>query len=151
MKSRCQKLYGRPLYMSEYGASKLVNLLKKMSDAMAIGGKGQKRSIPNIDEIGPRSCNFVDIMNKSIGVEDPMKLVEENVMSDVSAAGGLRPPVICSGTSDLTEPIEVIKKAYMDSSRGHKESVPNGQHQYWKKWIQENSCSSAIFLTTFVV
>ncbi|KAG9136588.1 hypothetical protein Leryth_023852 [Lithospermum erythrorhizon] len=74
-------------------------------------------------------ANFEDIMNKSIGAEDPMKLVEENVMSDVSAAGGLRPPVISSGTSDLTEPIEVIKKAYMDSSRGHKESVPNGQHQ----------------------
>ncbi|KAG9152095.1 hypothetical protein Leryth_017666 [Lithospermum erythrorhizon] len=40
-----QKLYGRPLYMSEYGASKLVNLLKKMSDTMAVGGKGQKRFV----------------------------------------------------------------------------------------------------------
>ncbi|KAG9147364.1 hypothetical protein Leryth_019514 [Lithospermum erythrorhizon] len=81
-------------------------------------------------------ANLEDILNKSIEAEDSMKLVEENVMSDISSALGLRPPVISSGTSDLTEPIEVIKKAYMDSSRGHKESVPNGQLQDTKVGIQ---------------
>ncbi|KAF2321115.1 hypothetical protein GH714_034074 [Hevea brasiliensis] len=40
-----QKLYGRPLYVSEYGAFKLVNLFKKMNDALAIDGKGQKKFI----------------------------------------------------------------------------------------------------------
>uniref|UniRef100_A0A2P2IQ76 Uncharacterized protein MANES_10G079100 n=1 Tax=Rhizophora mucronata TaxID=61149 RepID=A0A2P2IQ76_RHIMU len=40
-----QKTYGRPLYVSEYGAFKLVNLFKKMGDAMAIGGKGGKKFV----------------------------------------------------------------------------------------------------------
>ncbi|KAF5954682.1 hypothetical protein HYC85_007538 [Camellia sinensis] len=40
-----QKIYGRPLYISEYGAFKLVNLLKKMGDTMAIEGKGQKKFV----------------------------------------------------------------------------------------------------------
>ncbi|GAB4850586.1 hypothetical protein Ancab_029895 [Ancistrocladus abbreviatus] len=40
-----QKLFARPLCISEYGASKLVNLLKKMSDAVAIEGKGQKKFV----------------------------------------------------------------------------------------------------------
>ncbi|KAH9625170.1 hypothetical protein KSS87_008772 [Heliosperma pusillum] len=40
-----QKVFGRPLCMSDYGAFKLVNLLKKMSDALVVGGKGQKKSV----------------------------------------------------------------------------------------------------------
>ncbi|XP_024979369.1 uncharacterized protein LOC112516521 [Cynara cardunculus var. scolymus] len=40
-----QKFFGRPLYVSEYGTLKLVNLLKKMSDAISIEGKGQKKLV----------------------------------------------------------------------------------------------------------
>ncbi|KAL7002829.1 hypothetical protein U1Q18_003988 [Sarracenia purpurea var. burkii] len=40
-----QKIFGRPLYVAEYGAFKLVNLLKKMTDAMAIEGKGHKKFV----------------------------------------------------------------------------------------------------------
>ncbi|KAL3621149.1 hypothetical protein CASFOL_036061 [Castilleja foliolosa] len=40
-----QRNYGRPLYISEYGAVKLVNLLKKMDDVIAMRGKGQKRVV----------------------------------------------------------------------------------------------------------
>ncbi|KAL5788336.1 hypothetical protein ACOSP7_005285 [Xanthoceras sorbifolium] len=40
-----QKLFGRPLYVSEYGAYKLVNLFKKMADTMAIDGRGQKKFV----------------------------------------------------------------------------------------------------------
>ncbi|KAJ9175307.1 hypothetical protein P3X46_013874 [Hevea brasiliensis] len=40
-----QKIYGRPLYVSEYGAFKLVNLFKKMNDALTIDGKGQKKLV----------------------------------------------------------------------------------------------------------
>ncbi|CAN0927886.1 Meiosis regulator and mRNA stability factor 1 [Linum grandiflorum] len=43
--SEYQKLYGRPLHLSEYGACKLVNLFKKMNDVMAIEGKGLKRFV----------------------------------------------------------------------------------------------------------
>lgn len=40
-----QKIYGRPLYISEYGAMKLVNLFKKMGDTMAVEGKGQRKFV----------------------------------------------------------------------------------------------------------
>lgn len=40
-----QKLFGRPLYVSEYGALKLVNLFRKMSDAITVDGKGQKKFV----------------------------------------------------------------------------------------------------------
>ncbi|XP_030523352.1 uncharacterized protein LOC115735994 isoform X2 [Rhodamnia argentea] len=40
-----QKVFGRPLYVSEYGVFKLVNLFKKMNDAMAVEGKGQKKFV----------------------------------------------------------------------------------------------------------
>lgn len=39
------KTYGRPLYVSEYGASKLVNLLKKMADAISIEGKEHRKFV----------------------------------------------------------------------------------------------------------
>ncbi|KVI10788.1 uncharacterized protein LOC112507620 [Cynara cardunculus var. scolymus] len=40
-----QKSFGRPLYVSEYGTFKLVNLLKKMGDKIAIEGKGQRKFV----------------------------------------------------------------------------------------------------------
>lgn len=40
-----QKMYGRPLYVSEYGAVKLVNLLKKMVDAISVEGKGHRKFV----------------------------------------------------------------------------------------------------------
>ncbi|XP_059652885.1 uncharacterized protein LOC132299977 [Cornus florida] len=40
-----QKFFGRPLYVSEYGAFKLVNLLKKMADAMTVEGKGHRKFV----------------------------------------------------------------------------------------------------------
>lgn len=43
--SEYQKLFGRPLYVAEYGALKLVNLFKKMGDTMAVEGKGQRKFV----------------------------------------------------------------------------------------------------------
>ncbi|CAM8941613.1 unnamed protein product [Rhodiola kirilowii] len=40
-----QKLFGRPLYISEYGVFKLFNLFKKMSDIIAVDGKGHKKVV----------------------------------------------------------------------------------------------------------
>ncbi|KAL1329652.1 hypothetical protein HN51_046836 [Arachis hypogaea] len=40
-----QKAYGRTLYVSDYGAIKLVNLFKKMGDTMAVEGKGQRKFV----------------------------------------------------------------------------------------------------------
>ncbi|XVF67564.1 hypothetical protein PTKIN_Ptkin10aG0131300 [Pterospermum kingtungense] len=39
------KFFGRPLYVAEYGAFKLVNLFKKMRDTLAIDGKGHKKFV----------------------------------------------------------------------------------------------------------
>ncbi|XP_019104606.2 uncharacterized protein LOC104891205 [Beta vulgaris subsp. vulgaris] len=50
-----QKEFGRPLYISEYGACKLVNLLKKMSDVMSVEGKGQKKFV-YLRNVRPGSC-----------------------------------------------------------------------------------------------
>lgn len=43
--SEYQKFYGRPLYMSQYGASKLVNLLRKMDDAMLVEGEACQKLV----------------------------------------------------------------------------------------------------------
>ncbi|XP_022725477.1 uncharacterized protein LOC111281933 [Durio zibethinus] len=40
-----QKFFGRPLYVEEFGAFKLVNLFKKMGDTLAIEGKGHKKFV----------------------------------------------------------------------------------------------------------
>ncbi|KAL9235217.1 hypothetical protein vseg_009998 [Gypsophila vaccaria] len=40
-----QKVFSRPLYIQDYGSAKLVNLLKKMSDALVVEGKGQKKFV----------------------------------------------------------------------------------------------------------
>lgn len=40
-----QKVFGRPLYVSEYGALKLVNLFKKMTDTLAVEGKGNRKFV----------------------------------------------------------------------------------------------------------
>ncbi|EXC17326.1 hypothetical protein L484_027515 [Morus notabilis] len=40
-----QRAFGRPLYVSEYGAFKLVNLFKKMGDAIVVEGRGQKKFV----------------------------------------------------------------------------------------------------------
>ncbi|CAA0807523.1 Putative endonuclease or glycosyl hydrolase [Striga hermonthica] len=43
--SEYQRNYGRPLYVSEYGSGKLVNLLKKMVDVVSVEGTGQKKVV----------------------------------------------------------------------------------------------------------
>ncbi|KAF8389741.1 hypothetical protein HHK36_024260 [Tetracentron sinense] len=54
-----QKIFGRPLFVAEYGAFKLLNLLKKMADTLTVAGKGQKKfvylrnSIDRPDKTGP--------------------------------------------------------------------------------------------------
>ncbi|XP_010258127.1 PREDICTED: uncharacterized protein LOC104597991 [Nelumbo nucifera] len=39
------KIYGRPLYVAEYGASGLVNLLKKMADVMNVERRGNRKYV----------------------------------------------------------------------------------------------------------
>ncbi|KAK3022558.1 hypothetical protein RJ639_047496 [Escallonia herrerae] len=62
--SEYQKLFGCPLYVAEYGACKLVNLLKKMGDKLYIEGKGQKK--------------FVYLRNSRAGPNSPPLAVGKN-------------------------------------------------------------------------
>ncbi|KAK3015049.1 LOW QUALITY PROTEIN: hypothetical protein RJ639_005574 [Escallonia herrerae] len=62
--SEYQKLFGRPLYVAEYGACKLVNLLKKMGDKLYIEGKRQKK--------------FVYLRNLRAGPNSPPLVVGKN-------------------------------------------------------------------------
>lgn len=41
--SEYQKVFGRPLFLVEYGSYKLVNLIEKMHDVFTIEGKGNKK------------------------------------------------------------------------------------------------------------
>lgn len=40
-----QKIFGKPLFVSDYGANKLVRLLKKMDDTMSVEGEGNKKFV----------------------------------------------------------------------------------------------------------
>ncbi|MCO5548586.1 hypothetical protein L7F22_002046 [Adiantum nelumboides] len=45
MPSEYCKLFGRPLYLAEYGSPKLVHLIERMPDAFFIKGEGNKRTL----------------------------------------------------------------------------------------------------------
>ncbi|KAJ4762929.1 Meiosis arrest female protein 1 [Rhynchospora pubera] len=70
------KLYGRHLYVAEYGACKLVHLFSKMNDAFVVIGKGQKKTI----------ClrNTCDTENWKKCASTPIILKRENKMSCTS-------------------------------------------------------------------
>ncbi|KAJ3673099.1 hypothetical protein LUZ60_006473 [Juncus effusus] len=75
--SEYHRLYGRHLYMNEYGAVKLVHLFSKMSDAFIVIGKGKKKTI----------ClrNTCDATNMKMCVRTPIILkrgekIEEKVV-----------------------------------------------------------------------
>ncbi|CAI9769944.1 unnamed protein product [Fraxinus pennsylvanica] len=76
-----QKIYGRPLYVSEYGELKLVNLLEKMGDAMAIEGRGTRKFVylrnarPLIlakrDKKGKEAQDPIDVIAEAGSSEEP--------------------------------------------------------------------------------
>ncbi|XP_010259205.1 PREDICTED: uncharacterized protein LOC104598721 [Nelumbo nucifera] len=64
------KIFGRPLYVAEYGAFKLVNLLKKMADTMTVEGKGHRKyvylnnPIDRAGKLGPNSSSCLERKDK---------------------------------------------------------------------------------------
>ncbi|ESQ50999.1 hypothetical protein EUTSA_v10022670mg [Eutrema salsugineum] len=54
-----QRNFSKPLFVADYGAAKLVDLFKKMSDVIAVDGKGNKRFVylrsskPNVVSASP--------------------------------------------------------------------------------------------------
>ncbi|KAF5751197.1 Endonuclease or glycosyl hydrolase [Tripterygium wilfordii] len=84
--SEYQKTFGRPLYVSEYGVPKLVNLFKKMSDAMAMDGKGKKK--------------FVYLRNWKAGPSAPPLPLARKVKKGKGAQEECIDVVIGNGSSD---------------------------------------------------
>lgn len=78
-----QKIYGRPLYVSEYGSFNLVNLLKKMADTLAIKGKGQKKFVCLRSSRGGQCAPLVVLAKK----ERNGKGVQEDITDVVAGAG----------------------------------------------------------------
>ena len=89
-----QKVFGRPLYISEYGEFKLVNLLKKMSDVMFIEGKGKKK--------------FVYLRNVRAGRNAPL-LSHKNDKKDERVLENVDPAAV-SGSSFSDEKVVVEEK-----------------------------------------
>lgn len=51
------KQYGRPLYLSEYNAQKLVHLLEKMKDALVVKGDGMNKTLHLIEKVERKARN----------------------------------------------------------------------------------------------
>ncbi|KAL4555777.1 hypothetical protein LXL04_038405 [Taraxacum kok-saghyz] len=82
-----QRSFGRPLYVSEYGTLKLVNLLKKMSDKISIEGKGQRKFVylrkclpnspPKSDRKGKGGAREEGVVSSDEFSEDERVVLEE--------------------------------------------------------------------------
>ncbi|KAJ8637423.1 hypothetical protein MRB53_011690 [Persea americana] len=82
------KIYGRPLYVAEYGEFKLVNLLKKMADSLTVEGSGNRRfvclhnSLLRPERVGPSA-------QWGTGSKNNKEIQEENmdVVANVDMVG----------------------------------------------------------------
>ncbi|KAF6165185.1 hypothetical protein GIB67_000769 [Kingdonia uniflora] len=63
------RLFGRPLYMAEYGVMKLVHLLNKMTDLMTVDGKGHKKFVYLRNSLGRPT---------KIGTSSPISLLKRD-------------------------------------------------------------------------
>ncbi|CBI32396.3 unnamed protein product, partial [Vitis vinifera] len=78
-----QKLFGRPLYVSEYGAFKLVNLFKKMADTLAVEGKGHRKLVYlRNSKAGPSAPPLIMARKEKKG-----KGIQEENMDNITGCG----------------------------------------------------------------
>ncbi|KAK9287128.1 hypothetical protein L1049_015784 [Liquidambar formosana] len=141
-----QKIFGRPLYVSEYGAFKLVNLFKKMADAMAVEGKGQKRFVylRNV-KAGPSAPPLVLARKDKRGKGTQ----EENM--DINPGGG--------SSDEFSDDERVVVEEHDERSNGEKTDMGTTTRcgiddqilQEFKRELQEIlvSYSCRIFLGCF--
>lgn len=93
------KLFGRHLYVSEYGAVKLVHLFEKLADSFAVIGKGQRKMI----------ClrNSVDRNLKTYPTSTPIMLLKKEKRGscalEESIIGGACQQQLGSSSDDLSE------------------------------------------------
>lgn len=90
------KVFGRPLYLAEYGSCKLVNLIKKMSDTFCIEGKGHrkflclKESATDSGAINPCNTSSSDVVSReSQAMKTEMSKKVQETYSDSDACNNL--------------------------------------------------------------
>lgn len=79
------KLFGRPLYLAEYGSPKLVHLIERMPDAFFVKGEGNKRTLHLKENIRTQSKHRRSRANVSLGMSQEDKSVDSSgqVLGDV--------------------------------------------------------------------
>ncbi|XP_062176732.1 uncharacterized protein LOC133881732 [Alnus glutinosa] len=103
--SEYQKFFGRPLYVAEYGALKLVNLFRKMGDIMAVEGKGQRK--------------FVYLRNWRAGPSAPPQLLTRKDKKGKGIQEESADIVMGAGSSDEFSDEERVVVEENDVSRSH--------------------------------
>ncbi|OMO74091.1 Limkain-b1 [Corchorus capsularis] len=99
--SEYQKYFGRPLYMSEYGVFKLVNLFKKMADTMAIDGKGHKK--------------FVYLLNWKAGPSaPPLVLARKDKKGKGNQEEGMEVGVAAGSSDEFSDEERVVVEEHND-------------------------------------
>ncbi|XP_043703508.1 uncharacterized protein LOC122653657 isoform X2 [Telopea speciosissima] len=133
------KIFGRPLYVSEYGACKLVNLLKKMADTITVEGKGSRKFVylcNSIIQVDNTSLNTpLGVARKDKKGKGPQ---EEN--TDVRACVNT-----CCSSDEFSDDDRVIGQ-----ERRMNQEI-DSQFEQFKQELQELlvSWSGGIFLGTF--
>lgn len=134
-----QKMYGRPLYVSEYGAVKLVNLLKKMVGAINVQGKGQKKFVC-LNHIKPESAGPPVILARK---EKKGKESQEEIMVGAGSSDEFSEDekILVEENEDKKMNIETIK---------HSQTVDSSLEKF-KYELQDIlvSYSCQIFLNSF--
>ncbi|KAJ8640436.1 hypothetical protein MRB53_017130 [Persea americana] len=71
------KIFGRPLYMAEYGENKLVNLLRRMADTLTVEGKDCKKFVCLRSSIHrpKRASPSAPVLKNKKGVQENMEMI----------------------------------------------------------------------------
>ncbi|KAL1195961.1 hypothetical protein V5N11_025134 [Cardamine amara subsp. amara] len=86
-----QRNFSKPLFVSDYGAAKLVDLFKKMSDVIAVDGKGNKRYVylrnskPNLASPSPSPQPPVVLLRREKKRKDTNGGVSSDELSDTGS------------------------------------------------------------------
>ncbi|XP_077211444.1 putative endonuclease or glycosyl hydrolase [Tasmannia lanceolata] len=135
--SEYQKLFGRPLYILEYGESKLRNLLKKMADKLTVEGKGNKKFVCLRNPMNSSEKVCPSIPSDTPTKDRKGKRVQEERVEMVGCID-----LVCSSDE------------FSDDERvcGQEENEPNKNLGCFKQELQELlvSCSCQILLTELV-
>ncbi|KAG6652264.1 uncharacterized protein LOC122313171 [Carya illinoinensis] len=137
------KCFGRPLYVSEYGALKLVNLFRKMGDTMAVEGKGNRKFV-YLRKSGPSAPPLVLTRKDKKG-----KGTQEECMDNVT--GGGSSDEFSDEERVVIEENDVSKSRYYNQETAVRCEIDDRSLEQFKYELQEIlvSYSCPIFLGSF--